>query len=291
MIAITGATGQLGRLVIDHLLQKIPANQLIALVRNPAKASDLQARGLQVRAADYTQPAALEAALQGVEKLLLISSSEVGQRLEQHRNVVAAAKKTGVTLLAYTSILNAQDSKMDLAHEHRETEQLIKASGIPFVFLRNGWYTENYTAGIPSALQFNVLLGSAGDGKISLAARADYAAAAAEVLVRDSQAGKIYELAGDAAYTLADFAAELSHQVGKNIPYNNLSEAEYRGILQNAGLPDWLASLLASSDASAAQGALLDESRQLSQLIGRPTTPPADTIKIALAQGASAVAH
>ncbi|MDR7088369.1 SDR family oxidoreductase [Cellvibrio fibrivorans] len=291
MIAITGATGQLGRLVIEQLLQNIPANQLIALVRNPAKASDLQARGLQVRAADYTQPAALEAALQGVEKLLLISSSEVGQRLEQHRNVVAAAKRSGVTLLAYTSILNAQDSQMDLAHEHRETEQLIKASGIPFVLLRNGWYTENYTAGIPTALQFNVLLGSAGDGKISLAARADYAAAAAEVLVRDDQAGKIYELAGDAAYTLADFAAELSRQTGKQIPYNNLPEAEYRGILQNAGLPDWLASLLASSDASAAQGALFDESHQLSRLIGRATTPLADTIRTALAEGATAAAH
>ncbi|MGV8837048.1 SDR family oxidoreductase [Cellvibrio sp.] len=291
MIAITGATGQLGRLVIEQLLQNIPANQLIALVRNPAKASDLQARGLQVRAADYTQPAALEAALQGVEKLLLISSSEVGQRLEQHRNVVAAAKKSGVRLLAYTSILNAQDSPMDLAHEHRETEQLIKASGIPFVLLRNGWYTENYTAGIPTALQFNVLLGSAGDGKISLAARADYAAAAAKVLVRDDQAGKIYELAGDAAYTLADFAAELSRQTGKQIPYNNLPEAEYRGILQNAGLPDWLASLLASSDASAAQGALFDESHQLSRLIGRATTPLADTIRTALAEGATAAAH
>jgi NAD(P)H dehydrogenase (quinone) len=282
MIAITGATGQLGRLVIEQLLQNIPANQLIALVRNPAKASDLQARGLQVRAADYTQPAALEAALQGVEKLLLISSSEVGQRLEQHRNVVAAAKKSGVRLLAYTSILNAQDSQMDLAHEHRETEQLIKASGIPFILLRNGWYTENYTAGIPTALQFNVLLGSAGDGKISLAARADYAAAAAKVLVRDDQAGKIYELAGD---------AELSRQTGKQIPYNNLPEAEYRGILQNAGLPDWLASLLASSDASAAQGALFDESHQLSQLIGRATTPLADTIRTALAAGATAAAH
>lgn len=283
MIAITGATGQLGRLVIDQLLQKIPANQVIALVRNPAKASDLQARGLQVRAADYSEPAALEAALQGVKKLLLISSSEVGQRLEQHRNVVTAAKKSGVALLAYTSILNAQDSHMDLAHEHRETEQLIKASGIPFVFLRNGWYTENYAASIPTALQFNVLLGSAGDGKISLAARADYAAAAAEVLVRDDQAGKIYELAGDTAYTLAKFAAELSQQTGKQIPYTNLPEAEYRGILQNAGLPDWLASLLASSDASAAQGALFNDSHQLSQLIGRTTTSPTDTIKTALA--------
>lgn len=291
MIAITGATGQLGRLVIDQLLQKVPASQLIALVRDPAKADDLKARGLHIRAADYTQPAALATALQGVEKLLLISSSEVGKRLEQHRNVINAAQKSGVKLLAYTSILHAQNSIMALADEHRETEKLIQASGIPFVFLRNGWYSENYTAGIPSALQFNALLGSADDGKMSLAARADYAAAAAEVLVRDNQAGKIYELAGDEAYTLADFAAELSRQTGKNIPYNNLPEAEYQAILQNAGLPDWLANLLASSDASAAKGALFDGSQQLSQLIGRATTPLAVTIKTALVQDASHVAH
>ncbi len=291
MIAITGATGQLGRLVIDQLLQKIPASQLIALVRDPAKADDLKARGLHIRAADYTQPAALATALQGVEKLLLISSSEVGKRLEQHRNVIEAAQKSGVKLLAYTSILNAQNSIMALADEHRETEKLIQASGIPFVFLRNGWYSENYTAGIPSALQFNALLGSADDGKMSLAARADYAVAAAEVLVRDNQAGKTYELAGDEAYTLADFAAELSRQTGKTIPYNNLPEAEYQAILQNAGFPDWLAKLLASSDASAAKGALFDGSQQLSQLIGRATTPLAATIKTALAQDASHAAH
>lgn len=291
MIAITGATGQLGRLVIDQLLQKIPASQLIALVRDPAKADDLKARGLHIRAADYTQPAALATALQGVEKLLLISSSEVGKRLEQHRNVIDAAQKSGVKLLAYTSILHAQNSIMALADEHRETEKLIQASGIPFVFLRNGWYSENYTAGIPSALQFNALLGSADDGKMSLAARADYAAAAAEVLVRDNQAGKTYELAGDEAYTLADFAAELSRQTGKTIPYNNLPEAEYQAILQHAGLPDWLANLLASSDASAAKGALFDGSQQLSQLIGRATTPLAEAIKIALAEEATPAAH
>lgn len=290
MIAITGATGHLGRLVIVELLKKIPANQLVALVRDPAKAIDLSGQGIQVRKADYSQPDTLPAALQGVDKLLLISSSEVGRRFEQHRNVITAAKNAGVKLLAYTSILNAQQSIMDLAFEHRDTEQLIKASGIPFVFLRNGWYSENYTAGIPSALQFNVLLGSAGEGKLSLAARADYAAAAAEVLVRENQQGKIYELAGDQAYTLADFARELSQQTGKHIPYNDLPKAEYQSILQSAGLPDWLADLLASSDASAAQGSLYDNSHTLSQLIGRPTTPLATSIKAALA-GATDAAH
>lgn len=290
MIAITGATGQLGRLVIDQLLQKVPANQLIALVRDPAKAEDLRARGLHIRQADYTQPSALETALTGVDKLLLISSSEVGQRLAQHRNVVNAAKTAGVKLLAYTSILNAEHSIMDLAAEHRATEQLIKAANIPFVFLRNGWYSENYTAAIPTALQLNALIGSAGDGKIASAARIDYAAAAAEVLVRENQAGKIYELAGDQAYTLAEFAAELSKQSGEQIPYNNLPVAEYKAVLQSAGLPDWLAELLASSDGSAAQGALFDDSHQLSQLIGRATTPLAESITAALA-GATHAAH
>ena len=282
MIAITGATGQLGHLVIDQLLQKIPANKIVALVRNPAKAEALSARGVQVRQADYTQPATLEAALAGVEKLLLISSSEVGQRLPQHRNVINAAKKAGVKLLAYTSILNAENSIMGLAFEHKETEQEIKASGIPFVFLRNGWYSENYTASIPAALQFNVFLGSAGEGKIASASRSDYAAAAVAVLLGENQAGKIYELAGDTAYTLADFAAELSAQTGKNIPYNNLPEAEYKAVLEGAGLPEPIADLLAASDAEAAQGALFDDSHQLSQLIGRPTTPLTDSIKIAL---------
>ncbi len=290
MIAITGATGQLGRLVIDQLLQKIPASQLVALVRNPAKAEDLHARGLQVRQADYTQPSALEAALKGVDKLLLISSSEVGQRLAQHRNVINAAKNAGIKLLAYTSVLNAEHSLLELAQEHRETEQLIKAADIPFVLLRNGWYSENYTAAIPSALQFKALIGSAGEGKISSAARIDYAAAAAEVLVRDNQAGKIYELAGDQAYTLAEFAAELSKQTGEQIPYNNLPIAEYKAVLQSAGLPEVFAELLASSDGSAAQGALFDNSHQLSQLIGRATTPLSASIAAALT-GAPNAAH
>jgi NAD(P)H dehydrogenase (quinone) len=291
MIAITGATGQLGQLVITQLLQKVPAHQLIAIVRSPAKAANLSALGIQIRQADYQDSAALESALQGVEKLLLISSSEVGQRLAQHRTVIDAAKTAGVKLLAYTSILNAEESIMALAQEHRATEHLIKAAGIPFVFLRNGWYSENYTASIPSALQFNALLGSAGSGKISLAARVDYAAAAAEVLVRDDQAGKTYELAGDTGYTLADFAAELSRQTGQQIPYNNLPEAEYRAILQSAGLPDVIADLLAASDASAAEGALFDGSQQLRQLIGRATTPLADSIKTALTLGAAQAAH
>ena len=282
MIAITGATGQLGRLVIQQLLKTVPAAQIVAAVRSPAKAADLVALGVKVRQADYAQPATLEAAFQGVDKLLLISSSEVGQRAPQHAAVIAAAQKAGVKLLAYTSILHADRSPLGLAAEHKATEAALRASGIPFVLLRNGWYTENYAASIPPALQYGAVLGSAQDGRIASAARADYAAAAAAVLTREGQAGQVYELAGDSAYTLAEFAAEIARQSGKAVVYNDLPEAAYAAALVQAGLPEGFAALLADSDVGASQGALFDDGRQLSVLIGRPTTPLASVVKEAL---------
>ncbi|ACT49791.1 SDR family oxidoreductase [Methylovorus glucosotrophus] len=282
MIVITGASGQLGRLVIEELLTSVPANQIIAAVRTPAKVADLAARGVVVRQADYSQPATLDAAFAGATQILLISSSEVGQRLPQHQNVIAAAKRANVSLLAYTSLLHADTSPLGLAAEHVATEQALKASGLPYAILRNGWYTENYTASIPPALQYGVLLGSAGDGKIASATRSDYAAAAAAVLRTPNQAGKVYELAGDTAYTLTEFAAELTRLSGKAIAYQNLPQADYAKALLDAGLPDFLAELLADSDTGASKGALFDDSRQLSQLIGRPTTPLATAIAAAL---------
>lgn len=282
MIVITGASGQLGRLVIEALLSAVPANQIVAAVRTPAKVADLAARGVVVRQADYSQPATLDAAFAGASQILLISSSEVGQRLPQHQNVIAAAKRVNVSLLAYTSLLHADSSPLALAAEHVATEQALKASGLPFAILRNGWYTENYTASIPPALQYGVLLGSAGDGKIASATRSDYAAAAATVLLTPNQAGKVYELAGDTAYTLSEFAAELTRLSGKAVAYQNLPQADYAKALLDAGLPDFLAELLSESDAGAAQGALFDDSHQLSQLIGRPTTPLATAIAAAL---------
>lgn len=283
MIVVTGATGQLGRLVIDALLHTVPAAQLVAAVRQPAKAADLAARGVQVRHADYSQPATLDAAFQGATQLLLISSSEVGQRVAQHRAVIEAAQRAQVQLLAYTSLLHADTSPLGLAAEHQATETLLRASGLPVVLLRNGWYTENYTASVPAALAHGVLLGSAGTGRIASAARADYAAAAAAVLTRPGQAGRVYELAGDTSYTLAEFAAALAVQSGQAVAYQDLPEADYRAALLGAGLPEGLARLLADSDAGAAQGALFDDQRQLSQLIGRPTTPLATTLRAALA--------
>ncbi|MDD2668882.1 SDR family oxidoreductase [Zoogloea sp.] len=278
MIVITGASGQLGRLVIEALLHKLPASEIVAAVRTPAKVSDLAARGVQVRQADYTQPATLDAAFQGADKLLLISSSEVGQRVPQHRAVIDAAQRAGVKLLAYTSLLHADVSPLGLAAEHQATEALLRASGLPHVLLRNGWYTENYAASVPAALAHGVLLGSAGTGRIASAARADYAEAAAAVLTQDDQAGRVYELAGDTAYTLAELAAEITTQSGKEIAYKDLPEADYKAILLGAGLPEGLAALLADSDVGASKGGLFDDSRQLSQLIGRPTTRLATSI-------------
>lgn len=283
MIVVTGASGQLGRLVIEALLKKLPANEIVAAVRHPEKVADLAARGVQVRLADYDQPASLATAFKGADKLLLISASEVGRRLPQHRAVIEAAKAAGVGLLAYTSILHADVSPLPLAAEHQETEALIRASGLPAVILRNGWYSENYLAGIPAALQYGVVLGSAGEGRIASAARADYAEAAAAALMLDNQVGRIYELAGDEAYTLADLAREISQQSGKAVAYQNLPESEFKAALLGAGLPEGLATLLAESDIGASKGGLFDDGRQLSRLIGRPTTALAAQIKLQLA--------
>ena len=282
MIAVTGVSGLLGRLVVEDLLQSTEAKNLLAIVRSPSKVSDLTERGVQVRASDYNDQAAMREALAGVEKLLLISSSEVGQRAVQHRNVIEAAKAAGVKLIAYTSLLHADTSPLGLAEEHIATEKMLQDSGIPFVLLRNGWYTENYIASVPPALQHGVFIGSAGEGKIASASRADYAAAAAKVLTLDNQAGKIYELAGDRGWTLAELAAEVSKQSGKTVVYQNLAEADFKAALLGAGLPEGLAALLANSDVGASKGGLFDDSRQLSQLIGRPTTTLEESVRIAL---------
>lgn len=280
-IVVTGVTGQLGKLVVDELKQRAPQATIIGIARNPDKAKDL---GIEVRAASYGDAAALKTALTGADKVLLISSSEVGQRFVQHRNVIDAAKANGVKLIAYTSLPHADTNPLALATEHKETEAYIKASGVPFTILRNGWYTENYTASIGAVLQHGAVLGASGDGKIALAARADYAAAAAAVLASDakSQSGKVYELAGDQAYTMAEYAAEIAKQSGKPIVYKNLSEAEYKAALQSVGLPEAFAGIIADSSAKAAGGTLDGNSKDLSKLIGRPTTPLSVTIAAAL---------
>lgn len=277
---ITGATGQLGRHVIDKLKTRIPASDIVALVRSPEKAGDL---GVTARLADYSRPETLAAALAGVDTLLLISSSEVGQRATQHRNVIAAAKKAGVKWIVYTSLLHADTSPLSLADEHRETEAMLRESGIPFTLLRNGWYMENHTGSAKAAVAAGAYIGAAGQGRIAGAARQDYAEAAVAVLTSTGHQGKTYELAGDAPYTLAELAAEIGRQAGKELPYRDLGQAGYAAALEQAGLPGWLAQALAAWDADAAKGALDDGSRTLSRLTGRPTTALATIVARALA--------
>ena len=275
-IAITGATGQLGRVAVEKLKQKTVVGNLVALVRTPEKAADL---GIETRVFDYTQPETLATSLKGIDTLFLISGNEIGQREIQHKNVINAAKNAGVKNIVYTSLLNAATSSMALAPEHAATESALIASGINYTILRNGWYTENYAGAIAGAIQAGGFIGSAGDGKISSATREDFAEAAAVVLTTSGHENKIYELAGDEAYTLTDLAAEISKQTGKNIPYKNLAEAEYAGILVSFGLPEGFAKILADSDAKAAKGALYTEDKTLSKLIGRETTPLATEVK------------
>ena len=275
---ITGATGQLGRLVVEDLKKRTSAENVVALVRTPEKAADL---GVEVKAFDYTQPDV--ESLKGIDNLLLISGNEIGQRETQHKNVINAAKEAGVKHIVYTSLLRADNSTLSLAPEHFATEEALKASGVPFTILRNGWYTENYTGTLAGSVQAGALIGSAGDGKISSAARADYAEAAAVVLTTEGHEGKTYELAGDESYTLGDLATEVSKQTGKDIPYNNLPEADYAGALVSIGLPEGVAQFYAAFDTSAAKNDLFDEGKSLSQLIGHTTTPLSDSVKAALA--------
>lgn len=279
MIAITGATGQLGQHVIESLLKTVPASQIVAIVRNPAKATALSQQGITVRQADYSDEAAFTTALQGIDKLLLISSSEVGQRAPQHRNVINAAKAAHVKFIAYTSLLHADTSPLGLADEHVATEKMLAESGIAYALLRNGWYTENYLASAPAALEHGIFIGAAGEGKIASATRADYAAAAARVISEEGHAGKTYELAGDAGWTLSQLAAELAKQSGKKVVYQNLSEADFAAALKGFGLPAGLAEMLADSDVGASKGGLFDDSHTLSKLIGRPTTSLTDSVK------------
>lgn len=283
MLAVTGATGNLGRLVIEHLLDEgVEPSNIVAAVRSPEKAADFADRGVEVRKADYTLPDTLESAFEGVDRLLLISSNEVGRRVDHHRNVVEAAKEADVDFLAYTSIVHADTSPIQLAAGHRATEELIHDSGIPFTFLRNGWYIENYTEQLDQALDQGALYGSAGDGRISGATREDYAAAAATVLIGEGHEGAVYELGGDEAFTMDELAAEISEQSDTEVVYHDLPADEYTEVLQEAGVPEVYAEMLADSDQGVAEGHLYVESDDLRQLIGRPTTPLSEAVADAL---------
>lgn len=282
-IAITGASGHLGRLVVESLLDSgVTPSDIVAVVRTPAKIDDLAARGVTVRAADYEDPATLRAAFEGVDRLLLVSGNEMGRRVEQHGKVVDAAREAGVKLIAYTSIPNATTTPLKLAAEHKATEELIAKSGLPATLLRNGWYWENYAGDLAGVVERGVLPGAAGDGKVAGAARRDYADAAAAVLTGDGHEGKVYELGGDERLTYTELAEQLSKASGKTVEYRNLSKDEYQAVLQSAGLPDQYAAILADSDAGVATGALDVTSGDLQRLIGRASTPVVEVFEAAL---------
>lgn len=280
---VTGASGQLGGLVLDALDGKLDTSETAVLVRKDADRDRLAAAGYDVRVADYGDAAALEAAFSGIERLLLISSSEVGQRAAQHENVINAAKAAGVGFIAYTSILGADRSPLALAEEHRATEAMLAASGITHTLLRNGWYSENIAMTAGQDLELGQHFGAAGDGKFATAPRADFAAAAAAVLTGPEHDGKTYELGGDNAYTLADYAKTLSGIAGKDVAYVDMPQDAFAQALIGAGLPEGLAGVLADSDHHARDGWLDTASKDLSTLIGCPTTPIDDTIRATLA--------
>ncbi|MGC4949279.1 SDR family oxidoreductase [Streptomyces sp. DT224] len=282
-IVVTGATGALGRLVVDHLLTAVPAAEVVAVVRDKEKAAGLAARGVELRIADYDRPETLADAFRPGDRVLLISGNQVGSRVAQHAAVIDAARAAGVAQLAYTGILGGPDADFTLADEHRATEQLILDSGLPYTFLRNGWYTENQTENLAPVLAHGAVVASAGDGRIAYATRDDYAAAAAAVLTGEGHLNRAYELSGDTALSYADYAAEVAKATGKEIAHNDVPAAVHQEILTGAGLPEGFAAILVDVDQAVRRGRLAGTSGDLARLIGRPTTPVSDTVAAAVA--------
>ena len=282
-LLITGATGHLGRLVVEQLLADgVPAGDIIATGRATDKIKDLADRGVQVRAVEFGDAAAVRAAVDGADRVLLVSAMEPGGRVALHRNVIDAAREAGTGLVAYTSIVNAETTTIRLAADHQATEQLLRDSGVPHVLLRNSWYHENYTDRLPAFLAQGAIPGSAGQGRISAAARADYAAAAVAVLTTDGHAGQAYELGSDEPFTLAQLAAEVSAQSGREVRYLDLPEEHYAKALKEHGVPGLMADMVAETDAAAAHGTLYTASGDLTALTGRPATTLSAAVGAAL---------
>lgn len=279
--ALTGATGQLGAYTISLLVERVGAENVTALARDPSQLADWAARGVSVRECDFDRPETLGPALAGVDRLLLIAGNAVGARVKQHADVIAAAKQAGVSLIVYTSILHAPDCPIALAADHRATEAELAASGVPHAVMRHGWYADNYTAGLAGALASGQILGCAGKGRISAASRADMADGDCTALI-NTRGGEVYEISGDSAFTMAEFAAEVSRQSGRTVTYVDLPQADYVAALEQAGLPDFIARMLGDSSLQTSKDVLYDTSGDLARLIGRPTEPVAAVIARAL---------
>jgi NAD(P)H dehydrogenase (quinone) len=273
MIVITGATGELGHQVVERLVFKVPPKDICLAVRSVHRAERLSGYGVRIAPADYDVPDSLSAVFSGAEQVLLISSSDIGRRVSQHKAVINAARSAGVKHLVYTSMLHADTSTLAIADEHRHTENAIRESGLPFTILRNGWYTENCRIKLRIAMHRGFLLGSAGNGAQSIATRGDYAESAVAALTGKTQPGRVYELAGDVAWSYADMASELSKLVERDIGYRNVSSGEHHKILREAGVPATFADFLVDVDRAMAGGELLDDSHDLQTLIGRQATP------------------
>lgn len=283
-LIVTGATGGLGRLTVETLLEQgVPAGEIVATGRSTDRLKDLGGRGVQIRAADYADPASLRAAFAGATRLLLVSSSVPGpHRVQQHCNAIEAAREAGAGLIAYTSIVNADTSTLRVAEDHQATEALLRESGVPFTLLRNSWYIENYTARLAVFLEHGAVYGSADEGRVSAATRADYAGAAAAVLATDGHENQAYELGGDEAFTLTGLAAEITAQTGIKVRYVDLPEQEYASALAANGLPQSHAEVLADADRGLSGGELETRSGDLRRLLSRPTTPLAEAIATAV---------
>ncbi|WP_329175808.1 SDR family oxidoreductase [Streptomyces decoyicus] len=281
-IVVTGATGALGRLVIEELLKRTAPDEIVAVARDRAKAAGLAARGIGVEVADYSRPETLQGVFASGDRVLFISGNEAGRRLTQHRAVIDAAREAGVALLAYTSVLGGPSATFSIAEEHVATEQALLASGVPYCLLRNGWYHENYTGALATTLRTGAVVGSAGEGRVATAARRDYAEAAAVVLTSSGHENTVYELSGDTAWTMAEYAAEVSRQTGRQIPYRDLPQERYVALMVEAGVPALGAQMVADADAGIARGELAATPGELSGLLGRPTTPLAEAITEAL---------
>ncbi|WP_432498877.1 NAD(P)H-binding protein [Kineococcus auxinigenes] len=281
--AVTAASGHLGHLVVEELLARgVAAGDVVALARTPQKAADLAERGVRVLRGDYSEPDTLREALTGVDRVLLVSGDTPGQRVAQHANVVEAARAAGVQRLAYTSLLRADTSGNPLAPDHRATEEALAASGLLTTVLRNGWYLENYTEALGRYLAAGEVVGSAHDGRVSAAARADYAAAAAAALLADDGEDHVHELGGT-SFTLAELASTVSEVTGTPVAYRDLSTEEHVAHLRSTGLDEGTAGFVAALDASLAAGDLQTDRDDLQRLVGRPLTTLADAVRAARA--------